>query len=124
MRMKGQWFIISAVFVAFSMLAISSDLRSFSVLDTASVAGFAEEYHYYNVRAGLKKTITFSENTCPALSANLREFAYAAQQTKARLGYYVNVTYQILDCPTKNVFFNLIMLKSDKLTVWEANLTI
>lgn len=118
--MKGQWFIISAIFAAFAIFAVSSDLRSFSEIDTAEAAFYNEDYHFANLRNDLQRTIALSGNTCAELARSLNEYIYFSQLSKGRLGYSVNVTYAIEDCASKRVRFNLIILQSEKLQVWEG----
>lgn len=122
--MKGQWFIISAIFAAFAIFAVSSDLRSFRATDTSTVALYNENYHFASLKDGLQRTIQLSGNTCAELAENLNDYIYFSQLSKGRLGYSVNATYTIESCATKRVLFSIVQLKSDKLNIWQGNWTV
>ncbi len=118
--MKGQWFAISAIFIAFSVFAVSSNLRSFNAIDTAGTSTYNEDYHFANLKQGLQRTIQLSGNTCEELSKNLNDYIYFFQLSKGRIGYVVDVFYTIQDCASKTVTFDLILLQSEKYQVWEG----
>lgn len=118
--MKGQWFIISSVFVAFSLLAVSADFRSFGVIDSSEIAGYTEGYYFDNLKGGLQKTVEISDNTCEDMARNLDDFIYFSQQSIGKMGYVADVFYEIKDCRTKEVVFNLISVQSEKFQIWEG----
>lgn len=118
--MKGQWFLVSAVFIAFSMFAISTTLRTFGLVDTSSVAGYSEDYHFYDLKSGLQRTIALSGPDCGELSGNLEDYIRFAKQSKGSMGYIVDVFYDIEDCGSRDVRFDLVLLQSARYQIWDG----
>src|SRR3990172_7058492 len=49
-RMKGQWFLISAVIASSIFLTISFALKSFFSVDTSAAALYDEHYYFFDIK--------------------------------------------------------------------------
>ncbi len=132
---KGQWFLISAVVISGALLTISVLFRDYFIADASKVALIDEDFYFNDIKSGMKDILA---NHCPSNdegARNLKEFLEFSRQKMQEKGYILEVVWSDTDClndysshdcsvdcsSTLQQNFLLILLKSDRMEVWEGN---
>ncbi len=131
---KGQWFLISAVVISGALLTISVLFRDYFTADASKVALMDEDFYFNDIKYGMKDILA---NHCPGNdegARNLKEFIEFSRRKMQEKGYILEVVWSDPDCmdysnPNCNINcgntlqqnFPLILLKSDRMEVWEGN---
>ncbi|MEM5861207.1 MAG: hypothetical protein QXJ20_02335 [Candidatus Aenigmatarchaeota archaeon] len=88
-KMKGQWYIISAIIVAGALIVISNIFRSYDY-DYSYIIRMQEDFLFRNVEQELEKTILYSRSY-EELEYNIKHFIMFSQRRFAELGYSLRI---------------------------------
>jgi len=119
-RIKGQWFLISAVVISGAFLAISVMFKDYLILDQSVVVRMDEDFYFHNIKEGLNRTVNitgFDLPDCDSLKTKLDEFIFFSKERMAENGYYLYVEKSV-DCIANTASFG-ILLASDRMVVYE-----
>lgn len=110
--MKGQWFIISAIFVSAALLVTSNILRSYT-FDYSYIVRMDEDFILFNIEEELGKTLLLSRDY-EDLENNVKHFISFVKDKVGRLGYYVEIVNEsILSMPPAKTRFKIILISNN-----------
>jgi hypothetical protein len=117
-KTKGQFFIISAIIVVISLVAIGGYLASYGRADPSIPISIDETFIFWNIKDQLNKTAHAYD--CPELKNNLLEFEYLVEKNLADRGYHLNLTFED-PCtgPSKQPFNVTMQLRSSRVQMYD-----
>lgn len=97
-KLKGQWFLISAIMATGVFLVISGLFKTYLVQDTSPEARANEDYFFDNIR------MQFNEirKDCPEIDRNLRDFRAFVSREMTSHGYLFYMNYSLSGCTVSN----------------------
>jgi len=90
MGMRGQWFVIAAIIVSATLLAISQILASYLVVDLSVIGRVREHTIFHGVVDELNKTIERCLGRGDCLE-RIEEFRHVASKELGGRGYYFDL---------------------------------
>lgn len=88
---SGQFFIISTIIVAFSLVGIQFLLAGYNLADPSKIFALQEDYLFFNTKAALNQT--YYAYPCPLMERNLNEVKNGLERKLQTRLMILNVTF-------------------------------